>query len=102
MRSGAWKRIRYGVYTTGAVWRQHEVEGRAHRLECAAALRRLDRTSAAVSHTSAARLHGLVLPQRAEAGVRLTTRTSSAPGAGTGSARPPCRRPTSSASTGCR
>lgn len=72
LRSGAWRRIRYGVYTTGEVWRRHEAEGRAHRLECAAALRRLDRTSVVVSHTSAARLHGLVAPRAAGAEVRLT------------------------------
>ena len=41
LRSGAWRRVRYGVYTTGDVWRAHEAEGRVHRLECAAALRRL-------------------------------------------------------------
>jgi hypothetical protein len=72
LRSGAWRRIRYGVYTTGEVWRRHEAAGRAHRLECAAALRRLDRTSVVVSHTSAARLHGLVAPRAAGAEVRLT------------------------------
>ena len=72
LRSGAWRRLRYGVYTTGEVWRRHEVEGRAHRLECAAALRRLQRTSTVVSHSSAARLHQLVVPRSADAGVRLT------------------------------
>jgi hypothetical protein len=72
LRSGAWRRIRYGVYTTGEVWRRHEAAGLTHRLECAAALRRLDRTSVVVSHTSAARLHELVVPRSAEATVRLT------------------------------
>ncbi|WP_166503437.1 type IV toxin-antitoxin system AbiEi family antitoxin domain-containing protein [Modestobacter italicus] len=62
VRSGAWHRIRYGVYTTGEVWRSHEREGRIHRLECAAVLRRLERDSVVVSHGSAARLHELVLP----------------------------------------
>ena len=72
LRSGAWRRLRYGVYTTGEVWRRHEMEGRTHRLECAAVLRRLDRTAVVVSHTSAARLHGLLVPRSADAGVRLT------------------------------
>ncbi|MGY2081695.1 type IV toxin-antitoxin system AbiEi family antitoxin domain-containing protein [Modestobacter sp. SYSU DS0657] len=72
VRSGAWRRIRYGVYTTGEVWRRHEAEGRTHRLECAAVLRRLDHASTAVSHTSAARLHGLVVPRATDGVVRLT------------------------------
>jgi hypothetical protein len=72
VRSGVWRRIRYGVYTSGEVWRRHEVEGRAHRLECAAVLRRLERTSVVVSHASAARLHHLVVPRSSDAAVRLT------------------------------
>ena len=72
LRSGEWRRVRFGVYTTAEVWHQHEVDGRTHRLECAAVLRRLDRTGVAVSHSSAARLHGLVLPRNPEAEVRLT------------------------------
>jgi hypothetical protein len=72
LRSGAWQRLRYGVYTSGEVWRQHAAEGRTHRLECAAVLRRLERTSVVVSHTSAARLHDLVVPRSCDAKVRLT------------------------------
>src|SRR4051812_44802162 len=72
LRSGAWRRIRYGVYTTGEVWRRHEAEGRTHRLECAAALRRLDRSSVVASHASAARLLGLVVPHYLDDEVRLT------------------------------
>jgi hypothetical protein len=72
VRSGAWRRLRYGVYTSGEVWRRHEAEGRTHRLECAAALRRLDHGSVVVSHSSAARLHGLVVPRTAGGEVRLT------------------------------
>ena len=72
VRSGTWRRIRYGVYTTGELWRRHEAEGRTHRLECAAALRRLDRPDVVVSHDSAARLHRLVVPRSAGGGVRLT------------------------------
>src|SRR3954462_15554957 len=72
LRSGAWRRIRYGVYTSGEVWRRHEAEGRTHRLECAAALRRLDRSSVVTSHASAARLLGLVVPHYLDDEVRLT------------------------------
>jgi len=72
LRTGAWVRLRYGVYTTGEAWRRHELEGRTHRLGCAAALRRLERPSVVVSHSSAARLHDLVVPRAAEAVVRLT------------------------------
>lgn len=70
--SGTWRRVRYGVYTTGEVWRRHEAEGRTHRLECAAALRRLQRPAVVVSHDSAARLHQLVLPRTVAPGTRLT------------------------------
>ena len=72
LRAGAWRRIRHGVYTTGDVWRQHQAEDRTHRLECAAVLRRLEHGSVAVSHDSAARLHGLVVPRRSSSEVRLT------------------------------
>jgi len=72
LRSGEWRRIRFGVYTTAEVWHRHEATGRTHDLECAAVLRRLDRTGVAVSHDSAARLHGLVLPRSSRVEVRLT------------------------------
>jgi hypothetical protein len=72
LRSGAWRRIRYGVYTTGETWRRYQAENRSHQLECAAVLCRLERTTGVVSHTSAARLHDLVLPRSYGTGVRLT------------------------------
>ena len=72
LRSGEWWRLRHGVYTTGAVWREHESAGRTHALECAAALRRLGGGAVAVSHTSAARLHDLLLPAGARTEVQLT------------------------------
>lgn len=72
LRSGEWRRVRFGVYTTAQVWHEHEAAGRLHRLECAAVLRRLDRDGVAVSHSSAARLHGLVVPRSVEGDVRLT------------------------------
>jgi predicted transcriptional regulator of viral defense system len=72
VRAGTWRRLRYGIYTTGELWRRHELEGRTHRLECAAVLRRLGAPGVTVSHTSAARLHGLVVPRSVDRGVRLT------------------------------
>lgn len=71
LRSGEWWRLRHGVYTTGAVWREHETTGRTHVLACVAALRRLD-GDVVVSHESAARLHRLVLPTGATEEVQLT------------------------------
>ncbi len=72
LRSGEWWRLRHGVYTTGAVWREHEAASRTHVLECAAALRRLTGSSAVVSHASAARVHRLVVPPSASDEVQLT------------------------------
>ncbi|SDN58034.1 Transcriptional regulator, AbiEi antitoxin, Type IV TA system [Klenkia soli] len=69
--SGEWRRIRYGIYTTAARWLQHGVAGTTHELECAAVVRRLGRPTT-ISHTSAARLHGLVVPAEAPTGVWLT------------------------------
>jgi hypothetical protein len=72
LRSGAWRRLRHGVYTTGEVWREHQAAGEVHRLECAAVLRRLERGSVVISHGSAARLHDLVVPHDLRREVRLT------------------------------
>lgn len=69
--TGAWRRVRYGVYTTTDLWRHHVDTGTTHELECAAVVRRLGRRSV-VSHTSAARLHGLVVPPSASTDVWLT------------------------------
>lgn len=72
LRTGQWRRLRYGVYTTGEVWRRHEAAQTTHRLMCAAVLCRLERKGVVISHTSAARLHGLVLPRSADDEVQLT------------------------------
>ncbi|KQS66267.1 type IV toxin-antitoxin system AbiEi family antitoxin domain-containing protein [Modestobacter sp. Leaf380] len=71
LRSGEWWRIRYGVYTTGDTWRSASSDGDGHRLECAAAVLRLGE-GVTVSHASAARLHGLIVPSSADTTVRLT------------------------------
>jgi hypothetical protein len=72
VRAGEWKRVRYGIYTTSTLWRQNELAGSLHVLECAAVIRRLTRPDSVISHTSAARLHGLVVPDTPDPGVWLT------------------------------
>ena len=69
--SGQWLRLRYGVYTTADRWQDHVDSGTDHELHCAAVIRRLGRP-AAISHTSAARVHGLVVPATASTEVWLT------------------------------
>lgn len=71
LRSGEWRRLRHGVYTTGAVWRAHEAAGTTHLLDCAAVLLRLG-AEAILSHGSAARVHQLVLPPGLTDDVQLT------------------------------
>lgn len=71
--SGAWVRLRRGVYTTAE---QHAAHGRAdHATACWAALLVLDRPTAVVSHSSAARLHGLPMWTGLDRTVRLTDPT---------------------------
>lgn len=72
LRQGSLHRIRYGVMTLPRVWDLHAARGTTHHLECAAVLRRLERPQSVISHTSAARLHGLVLPGDVDQQVWLT------------------------------
>lgn len=72
VRGGRWRAVRYGVYTTDALWRQHTAAGREHWLEAAAVLARLGRTSTVLSHGTAARMHDLVLPTALDARVTAT------------------------------
>jgi hypothetical protein len=67
---GIWTRLRRGVYTTTE--RLTELDGRPHGVDCLAALLFLDRPGAAVSHGSAARLHGIPVPHDLTHVVRLT------------------------------
>jgi predicted transcriptional regulator of viral defense system len=69
-RSGTWVRLRRGVYTTPD--RVAGSDGRRHLANCVAALLDLARPDTAVSHASAARLHGLPVPSDGEPTVRLT------------------------------
>ena len=56
--SGAWTRVRRGVYGLTDEVASARASGRRHALDCAAVLLDLDRPDAAVSHTSALRLLG--------------------------------------------
>ena len=70
--SGAWHRLRRGVYVAADVWAVSAADARArHLLDVLAALAVL-RPGPVVSHSSAGRFHGLVLPRGAGGAVRLT------------------------------
>jgi hypothetical protein len=70
--SGAWVRLRRGVLITAADLDHARSAGRAYWVACMAVVVGLDRTSAAVSHRSAARLWGFPRPRPDEGPVRLT------------------------------
>jgi Transcriptional regulator, AbiEi antitoxin len=70
--SGRWVRLRRGVYASAADLEAVERRGGSHRVDCLAVLLGLGRPSAAVSHTSAARLWGLPVRRGLEDAVRLT------------------------------
>jgi predicted transcriptional regulator of viral defense system len=72
-RTGRWVRLRRGVLVGADQLAEHERQGRRHEVDCLAALLALGRTSAVVSHVSAARLWGFPV-RRPLAGpaVRLT------------------------------
>jgi predicted transcriptional regulator of viral defense system len=70
--SGAWHRLRRGVYVAAEVWATSVADPRArHLLDALAALAVLGQ-GPVVSHSSAARFHELVVPRGAGAVVRLT------------------------------
>lgn len=72
LRSKQWRRRRRGVYCTAATAAAAALDRRgSHLLDVAAVLVGLQRR-AAVSHASAAAVHGLVVPGRALQEVRLT------------------------------
>jgi hypothetical protein len=72
VRSGRWHVVRYGVLTTAEVWAAHTTTGTLHQLKSAAVLRRIDSSTTALSHGSAARAHDLVLPAATDGTVSLT------------------------------
>jgi predicted transcriptional regulator of viral defense system len=70
--SGAWVRLRRGVYVPTGDLAGMEAAGRRHRLDCLAVLLDLGRPVAAVSHVSAARLWGLPVRRSPGTTVRVT------------------------------
>jgi len=89
--SGAWVRLRRGVYVTAADLAAAEASNGRHRVECAAVLRDLGRPRAAISHTSATRLWGLPVPRGTDRVVRLTDPDHYRRGQGFRMARAPLR-----------
>ncbi|SEP30194.1 Transcriptional regulator, AbiEi antitoxin, Type IV TA system [Trujillonella endophytica] len=69
--SGAWHRLRRGVFTPASRWAAADDDRARHLLAAAAALAVLG-SGPVLSHSSAARFHGFVLPHRADDVVRLT------------------------------
>ena len=70
--TGAWVRLRRGVYVRADRLAAIEAAGARYRADCLAVLLHLGRPSAALSHASAARLHGVPLASDAARTVRLT------------------------------
>lgn len=72
LSSGAWVRIRRGIYSTG----EHlDTPGRRHAVECLALLLELGRPRAVVSHASAALLWGFLVRRHYATPLRLTDPT---------------------------
>jgi predicted transcriptional regulator of viral defense system len=70
LRARRWLRLRKGIYTSAAAWGPADERGR-HLLASVAVLLSLD-PGPVLSHTSAARLHRLVVPGSAGRDVRVT------------------------------
>lgn len=70
--TGAWRRLRRGIYVSTETWAAAAADGRArHLLHSLAALAALG-PGPVLSHSSAARYHRLLLPRGIGADVRLT------------------------------
>lgn len=70
--TGAWRRLRRGIYVPAETWAAAAADERArHLLHCLAALTALG-TGPVISHSSAARFHELLLPRGTDDVVRLT------------------------------
>ena len=80
--SGAWVRLRRGIYVTGHVLGSMDDAGRRHRVDCLAVLLELHRRTAVISHESAARLWGFPVRTDLLGPVRLTDPTLSRRGRG--------------------
>ncbi|MGY1601258.1 hypothetical protein [Geodermatophilus sp. SYSU D00815] len=74
LRARQWRSLRRGVYIETRRWVAASADARSrHLVECAAVLAALA-PGPVLSHESAARLHGLVVPRRVDGTVRLTDR----------------------------
>ncbi len=74
-RGGPWLRVRYGVYTTRSIWDSLDGGGRAALCDRAALL--VCAQDAVLSHSSAARMHGMALCETDD-GLSHVTRTDPA------------------------
>lgn len=70
--SGAWHRLRRGVYVPAGVWAAAAADERARHLLYALAALAVLGPGPVISHASAARVHQLVLPRGIDQVVRLT------------------------------
>lgn len=70
--SGAWIRLRRGVYVPAEAHTRAREQGTGHQLECLAVLLELGRPTAVLSHGSAARLWGLTVRRDLDPTIRLT------------------------------
>ena len=69
LSTGAWVRLRRGVYTTRE---RADDAARRHLLDCVAVLLDLGRPQAALSHATAARLHGFLVSTTIDRTTRVT------------------------------
>ncbi|TKJ23426.1 type IV toxin-antitoxin system AbiEi family antitoxin domain-containing protein [Blastococcus sp. CCUG 61487] len=69
--SGAWYRLRRGIYVTAQTWAEATDDRSRHVLHALATLTALG-PGPVLSHTSAARFHGFLLPRGVDTDVRLT------------------------------
>jgi predicted transcriptional regulator of viral defense system len=70
--SGAWHRLRRGIYVTGAEWAAAKDDEVARHLLAAVAALTAVNPGPVLSHSSAARFHRIVLPRGVDEVVRLT------------------------------
>jgi Transcriptional regulator, AbiEi antitoxin len=70
--SGAWHRLRRGVYVPAEVWAASADDERARHLLAAIATLTVLGRGPVLSHSSAARFHRIVLPRSVDSTVRLT------------------------------
>jgi hypothetical protein len=89
--TGAWVRLRRGVYVTTDALAALEAGGRRYQAECVAVLLCLDRPRTAISHGSAAVLWGFLVRRDAVTEVRLTDPALSRRGRGFRIAQAPLR-----------